>query len=367
MKKEIKIHAAGGRFDEFNGYPPDALSTLAAWEKLVRAIVRDRYKAANGVDVRVPGELDAGLRFAVTSIVGGGSADGVVGFSFADDSPYTQFYAEAAGAAHEILGYLEADGRRLPATWSTSTKQQLVAIQDGLRTGETLAVQLPVPGAPVSKTLSTTTLTRALQIRGELLADQRAPEWLCGRIDGITRDPWTVGFKMQGARRSTTIPCGGEFWDAAVAAFHDEALVRLRVSFAPPEDGGAIESILSLTRVEGPNFDARLTELESLEDDWVAEGSGSIGPSKALLKRVRTAIWEVITEHGERTPYIFPKFEGGVEAQWHDDNKTRILLFERGTKTVLPILIDLEQMRTKRGDPVANVADALKWLREVRD
>jgi hypothetical protein len=207
----------------------------------------------------------------------------------------------------------------------------------------------------------------AVCIGAQVVVTNRAPEWLCGQIDGITRDPWTLGLKIQGAKRRTTVPCEGQFWDAAVAAFHDKALVRLQVSFATPEDDGAIENILSMTRVEGPDFDARLNELESLQNDWVADGSGSIAPTKAILKRVRTAIWEVVTEHGERCPHIFPKFEGGVEAQWHDDNETRILLFERGSKTVLPIRIDLAQRRTTRGQPAANVADALRWLREVPD
>ena len=365
MKQEIRIHAAGGRFDAFNGYPPATLATLAAWEKLVRAIVRDRFKAVHGVEARVPRALDLGLSFAVTSIVGGGSADGIVGFSFTDDSPYRDFYIAAGDDAAQVLAYLDEDARLLPDTCSMATRQQIVAVQDGLQEGETFAVQLPTNSVHCSRTLNAATLRRAIQIRGQVLPVQRQPEWRCGRIDGITRDPWTIGLKVQGSHRSTTISCPVQFWDDALAAFHDKALVRIQVSCTARDEGAVLDTLLSLSRVGGPDFETRLHELKSLRDDWVGLESGSVAPRMALLKRVRMAMWEVVTVYGEQCPHIFPTAEGAVEAQWRDHSGTRILRFGPTGSSVVPIYIDRISRRTLAGPTTRMVADALGWLQRV--
>lgn len=303
----------GGRFRDAGapGFPLDAVTELARYERLIIEVARGLWKHEHPDRQRAPRRFDDGLRLRLTAVRTGSvipvlERDERVESRLFDPDPWLQKSADVIVDALAAV----ADGQPMPGEFPTGARDALIMFGAGLREDEVCVLDSPARG--VRYTQEARRHLVAITSPEEILIDGD----LVGVITGFETDRQEFFFTHRGGRHVVGRYSQHSLFEnikASAAPEPEAPFVKLICSYTTDETG-QLSEVRDLGRVETvvtrqEPFSQSLRDLLRLEDGWL-DGEG-VRPTITAIEWARDFLAEAAGE-SRADLHVFPSVEGGV-------------------------------------------------------
>lgn len=340
----------GKRFDEA-AMPLEALVELEAYRELVLAVAEALFRQQNPDRVRLPKGFGESLRLVLASQEPGSTVPNVD--RVLPSGPATlpgietgpDLFDQAAQIVREAF---EAAAREsLPESVAADLVGRMLAFGKTLREDE--SVVIAAPGARVGP-----------------VVDRRVRRWLQQRVGGPYEEPVELVGQVRAADRDregfhvrtldgsrVPVSSAGPLFDRALASLAEESVVRVRGT-GIYDAGGALLKVINVGDVslaeEGDEGEssrvgcsipiaAQLERLKGLEAGWL-DGEGEALDAAALDRA--GAVLTAMVEDGASIPYLYPKPDRDLQAEWSLPGREISLAFDLSTWRVEAIAASLD-------------------------
>jgi hypothetical protein len=306
----------GGRFDEASteavGFPLDAVTELARYERLLVQVARGLWKKSNPNRQRAPKRFDEGLRLRLVGVERGCVVPVLqprhpseVGTLF---KPETWIDMSQEVIAATIAAVV--DGSRIPQDFPSHAIPTLVQFGSSLQAGEACIVKSRnQPSVTYTQEarrhLVNLTSRGGIEVEGDLI----------GRIGALNMNKQTFQFwQLGGPRVEGRLSRLDLLEDIKEAMDRDPvaAFVRLRCQYTTDAQGrlSAIQDVGDVETVVAPDdpLGPKLTQLLGLESGW-HDGEG-VAPRVEAIEWARDFAAELDDESQELS--VFPTLDGGL-------------------------------------------------------
>jgi hypothetical protein len=314
----------GARF-ESGAMPVEALGELLVYRDLVIAMAEELYRAANPSRIRVPKGFSARLQLVLAQQERGSTVpilDRIVAtppllpglglfpppdeFDDALDAVRTTFDEAARGVSFS----------RVPPAFAN----RLLAFGKTLRDDESIVLGTVRDRAgPV--------VDRHLRRKIQRLAGgpYEEPIELIGTVRAADRDRDSFGLRTTDAVRVEVLSPGALF-SRVLESLADDTLVRVRGTGLFDANGDRVGKVRAheINLAEEGDGGSSMTisqqfaDLANLPVGWL-DGEGAAYDSKAL-DGLKALVEALVQSSGLPVPYIYPRVDGGVQAEWSGAN-----------------------------------------------
>ncbi len=363
MNQFFHLYFKGGRYDEQHGIPLSALPGLAKIERLVRAVARDLFFDGNEDRKRVSPGFDDAFAPAITSIVGGGSADCDVSWSPPVRDANAAHFESARTEIVELLEAFRKEPPTVPPWLSRESTQLLADVLESIDDGESVRWDA-AEGEEVTVGVDVRERVRAEATRPRPAKEE--PFQIVGRIHRIADDPWAAGVHVWETKRSVTVPLQQGLKGKITNAWERNETTLVRLTGIANRDADGYRRFIEATSIDiiaGPQLTKRIEELASVKNGWLGDEEPATVPTRRFLVLVERSLWGLIERTGVDRPYLFLQPDASVEAVWKPPGKTVSVRFTGGES---PLVSGRAVRRTERtlvrSEPYASLDKLEDWL-----
>lgn len=324
----------GGRFDIGEGMPVEALPDLAAYADIVTDVAKDLFKQRHPSRQRVSRGFGERLQLRVSRVEEGSKVPVLVRRLPEGELAIPDEYDDARDLVTQAIEAVSTD-QVLPAGFPTWVLPKFSRLGQRLQPGERIVFETKQGGKAI---YDRTVRSRLVQMGGKSYS---ARDEFVGLVTDLDSQRGRVeiriadGMSLAGEYR--------EFWEVLHSAQGSppESGRRVRIEAETEYDAAGVpqrflvvHDVISLDTWEWA--EARLAELRTIEHGWFDGEHGE--PIDTTAFEAAGAFLEALADTAATPPHLFPTPEGGIQAQWRDDDVTVGVEFEPGGRTALHAL-----------------------------
>ncbi|MDP2309673.1 MAG: hypothetical protein Q8P18_26875 [Pseudomonadota bacterium] len=364
MEEFLNLYFKGGRYDDLEGVPFEALRHLTDLDPLIRSVARDLFLDGNPKRKRVSPGFEEAFVPAITRIEGGGSAEMAMDWSPDPAAQAAQFYYEEA--RDEVLDFLvslTSEQPEVPKWISRTSLGHLAEVMGAIKDKETARWKY---GRHDPVTVGELVRQRVESEAAKILEAKDEPYQLVGQLHRVDDNPHHVAIRLREGKRDQVVPIDPALKTRCVQAFEKnaETLVRLTGNSQRDKEGRTFGGATDIRIISGPPITARLEELKGLPDGWLAneeQEGASAAPTAAFLHLVEKHIWRLIELTACDRPHLFAIPDGGVEMLWKQEGTRIVARFAAKPAGIVAVRVVLSTRATER-KALKTVEELAEWL-----